>query len=58
MDCHCTKCHHLMHIVAICDGLPVGWLCQKCDSVWQFGVGWNPFIDSFDPEMLVPRYAR
>lgn len=58
MTCHCTRCHGLMECVALRgDNLPIGWICVHCEFVWQLDIGWNPYLNRFDADMLTPRYA-
>jgi len=61
-ECYCVRCHSRLHVVGVhvVDGigcLAIAFLCELCDSVWQTNVGWNRWLDRFDPEMVTPRYA-
>lgn len=56
----CVRCHCPLRVILICEEMPVGWICQKCNRVWQYDlkwenyIGWNPWTGSFDPEALIP----
>jgi len=56
MPC-CVHCHHNLVPVAIEHEQPIAYLCMFCFSIWQLNIGYNPWINQHDPEILEPRFA-
>jgi len=56
MPC-CIFCHRPLTVVGIDQDRPIAFLCQHCFIVWQINIGYNPWINRHDPEILEPRFA-